>query len=185
MTTNKLSEYFERHKDRLQVAWFLVFGLAALAVQLVSRVICDLVFQSMDGTVSVWPFPSQTLGSFLAFLISNILAKVVSYATNRKKTFQANNDLCFSVIVYVVLVVTLIVIETIIGTPIQNWLYTLLGGSFDAAKQATATAMSPGLYQVCGVASQLIYGIGDAVIVFFMDKYLIMKKTDETSKMNK
>ncbi|MCD8382185.1 MAG: hypothetical protein LUC30_04615 [Clostridiales bacterium] len=178
MTANKASDYFERHKSQLQVVWFLVFGLAALIVQLGSRVVCDIAFQGMDDTVDIWPFPSQTLGSFLAFLISNTLAKVISYVTNRKKTFQANNNLCFSVIVYIVLVVALIVIETIIGTPMQNGLYVLLGGSFSGSAQATASAQSPVLYQTCGVVSQLIYGIGDAVIVFLMDKYLIMRRTN-------
>ncbi|MCD8005218.1 MAG: hypothetical protein LUE91_06140 [Oscillospiraceae bacterium] len=178
MPANKLTCYFEQHKSQLQVVWFLIFGLAAMIAQLGSRIACDIAFQGMDSTVSIWPFPSQTLGSFLAFLISNTLAKVISYVTNRKKTFQANNNLCFSVIIYIVLVVALIVIETIIGTPMQNGLYVLLGGGFAGTVQATASAQSPVLYQACGVASQLIYGIGDAVIVFFMDKYLIMRKTD-------
>ncbi|MCD7956558.1 MAG: hypothetical protein LUG93_12620 [Lachnospiraceae bacterium] len=149
----------------------------ALIVQLGSRIVCDIAFQGMKSTVSIWPFPTQTLGSFLAFLISNTLAKVISYITNRKKTFQANNNLCLSVVIYIILVVALIIIETIIGTPIQNGLYVLLGGEFSGMIQATASARSAVLYQACGVASQLIYGIGDSVIVFFMDKYLIMKKT--------
>lgn len=178
MASNKLTSYFEQHKSQLQVVWFLIFGLAALIVQLGSRIACDIAFQSMDSTVNIWPFPSQTLGSFLAFLISNTLAKVISYVTNRKKTFQANNNLCLSVVIYIVLVVALIIVETVIGTPLQNGLYVLLGGTFAGTIQATASAQSQVLYQACGVTSQLLYGIGDAVIVFFMDKYLIMKKTD-------
>ncbi len=178
----KWSEYFKRHKSGLQVVWFLVFGLAALAVQLGSRIICDIAFQNMERTVSIWPFPTQTLGSFLAFLISNTLAKAISYITNRKKTFGANNNLCFSVVIYVLLVVALILVETIIGTPLQNGLYLLFGGNFTGEALTTATALSSVWYQVCGVASQLLYGIGDAVIVFLMDKYLIMKKTEESPK---
>ncbi|MCD7807244.1 MAG: hypothetical protein LUH19_07885, partial [Lachnospiraceae bacterium] len=170
MTLNKLREYFEQHKSQLQVAWFLVFGLAALAIQLGSRIVCDVAFQNMSVMVDIWPFPSQTLGSFLAFLVSNTLAKIISYVTNRKKTFHANNSLCFSVVVYIVLVIVLIVVETIIGTPMQNGLYVLLGGGFSGMTQATAFALSPVLYQACGIVSQLIYGIGDAVIVFLMDK---------------
>ncbi|MCD7956085.1 MAG: hypothetical protein LUG93_10135 [Lachnospiraceae bacterium] len=178
MTKSRPGEYFERHKSQLQVAWFLVFGLVALIVQLGARIVCDIAFQGMERTVEIWPFPSQTLGSFLAFLVSNTLAKLISYVTNRKKTFQANNNLCLSVVIYIILVIALVIIETIIGTPIQNGLYVLLGGNFAGTIQATASAKSPVLYQTCGVASQLIYGIGDSVIVFFMDKYLIMKKTD-------
>lgn len=179
MAANKWGEYFERHKSQLQAVWFLIFGLAALIVQLGSRVIFDIAFQGMEDTVNIWPFPAQSLGSFLAFLISNTLAKVISYITNRKKTFQANNNICVSIVIYVVMVVVLILIETIIGTPLQNGLYVLFGGDFLDEAQSTASALSPVLYQVCGVASQLLYGIGDAVIVFFMDKYLIMKRHPE------
>ncbi len=178
MTGNKVSAYFEKHKSQLQVVWFLVFGLGALIAQLGSWIICDVAFQSLESTVNIWPFPAQTLGSFLAFLISNIIAKVISYVTNRKKTFKANNNIYFSVVIYVVLVVVLIIVETIIGTPLQNGLYTLFGGEFTSSVSSTANADSQVLYQVCGVVSQLLYGIGDAVIVFFMDKYLIMKSTD-------
>ncbi|MCD8325173.1 MAG: hypothetical protein LUC90_00370 [Lachnospiraceae bacterium] len=182
MAVNKWSKYFERHKSQLQAAWFLIFGLAALIVQLGSRVIFDIAFQGMEDTVNIWPFPAQTFGSFLAFLISNTLAKVISYVTNRKKTFAANNNICVSIVIYVVMVAALIVIETIIGTPLQNGLYVLFGGDFLDEAQSTASALSPVMYQVCGVASQLLYGIGDAVIVFFMDKYLIMRRHPDPDK---
>ncbi len=173
---NKISEYFNSHKSQLQVAWFLLFGLCALIAQLVSRIVCDIVFQNLVNTITIWPFPSQTLGSFLAFLISNIIAKVISFITNRKKTFQANNNIYLSIILYVILVVVLIIVETIIGTPLQNALYTIAGGRFISDTQASVNATSQVLYQICGVVSQLIYGIGDAIIVFFMDKYIIMKR---------
>ncbi|MCD8027264.1 MAG: hypothetical protein LUF02_01055 [Erysipelotrichaceae bacterium] len=173
---NKLNVYFNAHKSQLQVAWFLVFGLCALIAQLVSRIICDIIFQNLTNTITIWPFPSQTLGSFLAFLVSNIIAKVISFITNRKKTFQANNNIYLSIILYVILVVILIIVETIIGTPLQNAIYTMIGGSFINSIQATMNASSQFLYQICGVVSQLIYGIGDAIIVFFMDKYIIMRK---------
>ncbi len=177
MNKRSLQTYFGKHESQLQVAWFLIFGLLALIVQLGSRIICDIMLRDLTRTVTIWPFPTQALGSFLAFLFSNILAKVISYITNRKKTFQADNNIYFSVIVYIVVVVSLIIIETIIGTPLQNIIYSFLGGTFSGTAQTTAAAVSPALYQVCGVASQLIYGIGDAVIIFFMDKYVIMRRT--------
>ena len=69
MNADKFKDYFDRHKSQLQVAWFLVFGLDALIVQLLSRIICDIAFQGLDSAVNIWPFPAQTLGSFLAFLL--------------------------------------------------------------------------------------------------------------------
>ncbi len=167
--------YFNRHKTQLQVVWFLIFGLICLLAQLGSRAICDLAFQNLTTTVNIWPFSSQSLGSFLAFLISNIIAKAISFITNRKKTFKARGNVYISIVIYVVVVIALIIIETIIGTPIQNGLYTLFGGTYVGDALSTSTVNSQGLYQTCGIISQMLYGIGDAIIIFFLDKYLIMK----------
>lgn len=165
--------YFTRHKNQRQVVFFLLFSFFALIAQLLSRIICDMAFQNLTLTVSLPPFPEQALGSLFAFLISNIIAKALSFILNRKNTFKASNNLAFSITIYVIMVVILIVVETAIGTPLQNGLYMLFGGTFDGA-HTTSAANSPTLYQICGTISQLIYGIADAVIVFFMDKYVIM-----------
>ncbi len=154
----------------------MFFSLFALIAQLLSRLICDLAFQNLTTIISLPPFPEQALGSFLAFLVSNIIAKALSFILNRKNTFKASNNLAFSVTVYIIMVVVLILAETAIGTPLQNGLYMLFGGTFNGA-HTTSAANSLALYQTCGTISQLIYGIADAVIVFFMDKYVIMRNT--------
>ncbi len=179
---NSEESYFTRHKNQRQVVFFLFFSFFAMIAQLLSRIICDLAFQNLITIISLPPFPEQALGSFLAFLVSNIIAKALSFILNRKNTFKASNNLAFSVTVYVIMVVVLILVETAIGTPLQNGLYMLFGGTFDGA-HTTSAANSPALYQACGTISQLIYGIADAVIVFFMDKYVIMrKKRDNENK---
>lgn len=157
------------------VLFFIFSSLAALA-QYLSRFLFDLSFKNLAGFVDVWPFPRQATGSFLAFLFSNIIAKVLSYVLNRKKTFKADNDVTKSMGIYLVMVILLIVIESIIGTPLQNWLYVLFGGAQSGTYLSTATALDPALYQICGTLSPMLYGIGDFLIVFFMDKYVIMKK---------
>ena len=120
----------------------------------------------------------QALGSLLAFLLSNIIAKVLSYILNRKKTFKADNNVASSLAIYIVMVVLLIIVETIIGTPLQNWIYALLGGTYEGQSLTTATVSDQVLYQICGTLSPMLYGIGDCVIVFLMDKYVIMKRSE-------
>ena len=170
-----------KNENLKQVVLFVFFSTAAALAQLSSRVIIDLILKNVNQTVNIWPFGEQAMGSFIAFLVSNIIAKVISYVTNRKTTFKANNNPVRSAIIYVIMVVALIIIETIIGTPLQNGIYGLLGGTFTGAQLTTATADNPTLYQICGIASQAIYGFGDGLIVFFMDKYVIMRN-DEKKK---
>ena len=163
-------------EEKIQALLFLFFSALASVVLVVSRIVLDLLLKGLSDPVRIWPFPSQALGSFIAFLVSNALAKYVSYITNRNKTFDANNNVAASVTIYIIMVVVLTIIETIIGTPLQNWFYTLMGGAVESGQVlSTATASNGFLYQICGILSQATYGFGDMIIVFFMDKYVIMR----------
>lgn len=182
MLSEKIKKYFADHPAHRQIALFLVFSFAALCSQLLSRLILDLALKNVSQSVSIWPFQQQALGSLLAFLVSNIIAKTVSYITNRKKTFAADNNVSASVVIYIVTVTVLIIVETVIGTPIQNWLYLLFGGTYAGAQLTTANAAVPWLYQLCGTLSQMLYGIGDMVIIFVMDKYVIMARSKKSAE---
>lgn len=173
--TNETIEKIKGNKNIFQLILFVAFSSIAAIAQLGSRVIIDLLLKNLTQTVEIWPFGKQALGSFIAFLVSNIIAKVISYVTNRKTTFKATNNAVSSAVIYTVMVVALIIIETIIGTPLQNGLYGLLGGEFSGAELNTSSALSPSLYQICGVGAQAIYGFFDGIIVFLMDKYVIMR----------
>ncbi|MDO4939708.1 MAG: hypothetical protein Q4E54_07085 [Lachnospiraceae bacterium] len=175
----------EKNKDLKQVVLFVMFSSIAAVAQLVSRAVIDILLKNLTQMVEVWPFGRQALGSFIAFLVSNIIAKVVSYVTNRKTTFKANNNKVRSAIIYTIMVVLLIIIETVIGTPLQNGLYNILGGTFTGSELTTASADKQTLYQICGMLSQAIYGFGDGLIVFFMDKYVIMRNDDISDKVSK
>lgn len=186
--TNETIEKLKGNKNIFQLILFVAFSSIAAIAQLGSRVIIDLLLKNLTQTVEIWPFGKQALGSFIAFLVSNIIAKVISYVTNRKTTFKATNNAVSSAVIYTVMVVALIIIETIIGTPLQNGLYGLLGGEFSGAELTTSSALSPSLYQICGVAAQAIYGFFDGIIVFLMDKYVIMRNdtpTDSNTTDNK
>ncbi len=171
-----LKEKVLEYPSLTQFALFVQFSFVALLAQVLSRILCDLLFAPLNRTVVIPPFPEQALGSFLAFAVSNIIAKALSYFMNRKKTFGAGNNLTVSIILYIVLVVALIIIETVIGTPIQNMLYRWFGGGWTGDALTTASVTDGTLYQICGTLSQMLYGIGDGLIVFAADKYVIMRK---------
>lgn len=162
-----------------EIVLFALFSGLAGFLQASSRLIFDLLFKGMSNTVNIWPFGEQALGSFIAFLLSNVIGKGVSYITNRKTTFKANNNGAISLCIYVVLVVILTILETIVGTPLQNAIYTLLGGTYTGAALTTQSVNNQLFYQISGMISQAIYGTADAIIIFFMDKYIIMKRTDK------
>lgn len=180
----KIKKYLDKHKTLYQFIFFNIVSFIATIVLLSSRLFLDLCFAPIDTIVDIWPFGTQALGSLLAFLISNTLSKLLSYIGNRKKTFTANNNLAISVIIYIAVVLLLTLLETIIGTPIQNWLYELFGGTYTGIELTTASVVDRQLYQVCGTLSPLIYGIGDMAIMFVLDKFVIMtKRTKEPNQI--
>ena len=156
----------------VQFVWFIVMSLIAFALQMIIAQFGDELFalcgidnamQEIDGKeVPVNPFitiglDSFTLAGFIAYLVANIVAKVISYILNRKKTFAAVNNLAFSFSVYVIMCVALIVAETFIAVPIQNF-WIGIGVPADAA----------------GMVTVITYSIPDFLIVFLMEKFVIM-----------
>ena len=179
MSFQKIRDYLDKHRTKREVVYFMGFGFFALVAELLVRFVCDISLQNLDYMLEIWPFPEQALGSFLAFLLSNIVAKAISFVLNRKKTFKANNSAAKSLLIYISVCVVLLIIETIIGTPLQNKLYILFGGGYDELDFSTESALKPALYQLCGTLSQLIYCAGDSLIMFFMNKYVIMKRKEQ------
>lgn len=175
----RIHAHLRRNKTERQFVLFMFYGFFALIAELLARFGCDIAFKKLDFMLNIWPFPEQALGSFLAFMISNLLAKTISYVLNRKKTFQANNSAIWSGTVYALLCLVLLIIETIVGTPLQNKLYFLFGGRYNDPDFSTVSALRPGLYQLCGTLSQIIYCSVDSVIMFVMNKYVIMKRHGE------
>jgi len=160
---------------------FTIVGQTALFTQIFSRLGLDLLLKNLTNPVTIAPFPSQALGSFLAFFISNVICKTVAYFLNRKATFHADNNAVFSAVVYTVMMVIMLVLETIAGTPIQNAFYRLFKGQWTGSSLSTSTVLEPGLYQICGTLSIMACGLVDSIIVFFMDKFVIMKSSGHSS----
>ena len=156
----------------VQFVWFIVMSLVAFALQMIIAQFGDELFalfgidnamQEIDGKkVPVNPFitiglDSFTLAGFIAYLVANIVAKVISYILNRKKTFAAVNNLAFSFSVYVIMCVALIVAETFIAVPIQNfWIGIGVPESW------------------AGMVTVITYSIPDFLIVFLMEKFVNM-----------
>lgn len=145
----------------VQFIWFIVMSLIAFALQMIIAQFGDdllaLCGVANEGEFIKVGLDSLTLAGFIAYLVANIVAKVISYILNRKKTFAAVNNLAFSFTVYVIMCVALIVAETFIAAPIQNfWIGIGVPESW------------------AGMVTVITYSIPDFLIVFLMEKFVIM-----------
>lgn len=175
---SRVKSYFKTHPGEREVFFYLIITFLAFLCDLLTRFAVDMLLSGWKDVVKIWIFPPQAAGTLIAFLCANIVAKVVSYILNRKTTFQANNSRLFSIISYTIMCVSFIIIETIIGAPLQNGLYTAFGGQYSGSVLTTTSALWPARYQLCGSLSQIIYGLADFIAAFFLDKYIIMRRED-------
>lgn len=101
-------------------------------------------------------------GLFVAFLVSAVLAEIVSFLVNRKATFNANNNLAKSALMYAVLVVFIICMKT--------WVVTVLTAFVSGYTQ------SPLLIEWIPKLASMVIAFA---IIFPMNKFVIMRHTDE------
>ena len=94
-------------------------------------------------------------------LVSKCIAEIISFTINRKKTFNANNNIVFSAIAYVLTVIALILFTT--------WMAGALGD-----------AIGPHIGADWGnTISKLLGSFISWVVMFLMDKFVIMRKIDK------
>ena len=160
----KMATYIKEHKTMLQAILFMLFSCLAFVAQLGTQALFDWALKDVSQTVKVWPFPEQALGTLISFLVANVVAKVISFVMNRKKTFDANNNKIFSAVTYTIMVVTLIIVETLVGEPLANALNTASNGVLGSWASTLAI---------------IIYSIPDFIIVFLMDKFVIMRHKEK------
>lgn len=160
-----MAEEKKQKSTFLQFILFIVMSLVAFVVQIVivqfGPELLELCGVDATKEFTAWIFGNYTMAAFISFLVGNVAAKVISYILNRKKTFGAVNNLVFSMTVYVIMCVALIIAETLIGEPLAN-----------AYKKLFASI--PALVEWAPTLSMITYSIADFLIVFLMEKFVIM-----------
>lgn len=156
----------------LQLVLFIGLSIIACVVQMLICNFGDDLITLMNADFShkivcTGTIFQQECGMFIAFLIGNTVAKLLSYFLNRKATFGARKNLAFSLTVYIIMCVLLIVAETAIGAPLAQALYkTALGPALD-----NSIGDGAGWCNILGI---IIYSCADLIIVFVMNKFVIM-----------
>ena len=160
-----MAEEKKQKSTFMQLVLFILMSLVAFAAQMLIGTFGDKLLalcgvDNVNKTIKLG-IESYTMAGVIAYAIANIVAKVVSYILNRKKTFNAVNNLVFSMTVYIIMCVVLIVVETIIAGPLADAYYKWLS-QYGVA------------YELCKTISMITYSIVDFAIVFLMEKFVIM-----------
>ncbi len=113
-------------------------------------------------------FGYPTTSDFIGFLIGSIVGQVLTFILNRKKTFNCTNNIVISGIMYVILAVTIIFVQTLLGSAIMT-----------ACMGAKPVAQTEFLYQIYNLTGQAVGGITALVMSFLGNKFLVMRNWGE------
>lgn len=153
----------------LQLVLFIALSIIACVVQMLIINYLPLAIKD-DREIQAWIF-TQPLNSLIGFLIGNVVAKLLSYFLNRKATFGARKHFAFSMTVYVILCVVLIIVETLIGEPLKQAYLGVLG---DPIRNCGIAFFANDPEGWCKILSIITYSCADLIIVFIMNKLVIM-----------
>lgn len=124
----KLWDWIKAHENIRQMVYFIGFSLICFAVEYITFTIINESCKAAGGA-AVRPFDwflfhydssAAGVGGFAAFLVSNIIAQICTFVLNRKKTFKATNNVVISGIMYAILVVIIILLNTYLGGVITD-----------------------------------------------------------------
>ncbi len=165
---NKVKEWLKAHESMMQIVKFILISLIAFVTEFAVMYALQYGLKNVCGQedFSWWIFyydaeSSFGLAGFIAIVVSKAIAEVISFIINRKKNFEADNNIVFSAVVYVITVVGLFIFTT--------WLTGII---------SNAMGVGEGMGVTIG---KMIGSVISFVVIFIMDKFVIMTK----KKVNK
>lgn len=168
----KLKALLQSNQNLFQLIKFTLISCIAAVVELASVNLLGLLLKPLSQPVHWFIFRYTAedggLGCMIAFLVSTTLAQIVSYITNRKATFHADNNRFFAVSAYIIMVVCIILFQTWAGPAIT-----------------IALNKSISNYALCLNISKFSLMTVTFVFVFLMDKFVIMRKAKNNGEAEK
>lgn len=181
----KLVDKIKSNEDVRQMVVFTLFSFICGGSQLIITLVLPALLKlapetsvlnqkfygfDLGALKDVFGYP--TTSDFIGFLIGSIVGQVLTFVLNRKKTFNCTNNVIISGIMYVILAVTIIFVQTLLGSAIMT-----------ACMGAKPVAQTEFLYQIYNLTGQAVGGITALVMSFVGNKFLVMRNWGE--KKNK
>lgn len=170
----KVKVWLKEHKNILQIIKFIGISLIAFVVEYVVFLALQYGLANVCGQEDFSWFlfeykggkaGAYGLAGFIAFLVSKCIAEVISFTINRKKNFEADNNLIFSIVTYVITIIGIILLSTWLGGALSNVLGPKIGADW------------------ANLIGKFLGSFISFIIVFIMDKFVIMtKKGDKKAK---
>jgi len=157
-------------KGLIQALKFILVSLLASAIQLI---LVNALYFAMRGWTAPLPtflagiFTEQTMGAghanwgyVLPFFLSNLIANIVAYIQNKKRTFKSDAPKR-NFVIYIVVLFCLILFST--------WLQGVVAGKLLATENQLLQKLAPTIAMACAGTLQMI-------ILFPLEKFVLLKE---------
>lgn len=175
-----LIEYIKTHEDLRQMVLFVLFSFLCGASQMVTQFVLKYVIGAFNAEPFSWFIfiynTEKGLAEFIGFVCGAVIGQVMTFVLNRKKTFKATNNVVVSGIMYAIIAVGIIILQTYLGGVVT-------GACKDAAL-ANGTNTEGFIGLLITLTGMVVGGIAALVLSFLGNKYLVMRdwgKKKETS----
>ena len=163
----------EGSKTLWQAVKFMLVSLLASAIQLI---LVNVLYFGLRGWTAPLPaflaaiFSEQTVGTghsnwgyVLPFFLSNLIANIVAYIQNKKRTFKSDAPKR-NFVIYLVVLFCLILFST--------WFQGFVAGKLLASENQTLQNLAPTIAMACAGTLQMI-------VLFPLEKFVLLKEKND------
>lgn len=179
-----LINYIKSHEELRQMVMFFLFSLLCAASQTITQFVLKYAIGAANDAPFSWflfDYPQEKgLAEFIGFVCGAVIGQVMTFVLNRKKTFKATNNVVIAGIMYAIIAIGIILLQTYLGAVITR------SCTAAAVKNGTSTEGIIGLLiTITGMAAG---GLSALILSFLGNKYLVMrnwgkkKTTDENTE---
>ncbi|MDD4316584.1 MAG: hypothetical protein PHC84_05445, partial [Clostridia bacterium] len=112
--------------------------------------------------VFVYPTAAGGIGAFIAFVVSSVIGQALKFITNFKKTFKSTNNIMISAIGFSIMAIIIVVgLNLYVGGLLNKELCKVIDNA-----------------DIAGVIAKLIAQVAGFLLIFPVNKYILMRKKD-------
>lgn len=163
----KFFDYLKAHEDIRQMVFFFMFSIICGVSQMIITYALSAGLKleaHLGGTRLDWfVFHYATQAEFVGFLVGSFVGQVLTFVLNRKKTFNVPDYVALRAVMYTIMAVLIIIMQTALG-----------GAVTDACWSAKPDA-NGFLDFVFNLTGQAVAGIAALVVNFLGNKFFVMR----------
>ena len=162
----KAVEYINSHEDVRQMVFFFMFSiLCGLSQMIVTYALSAglKLASTLAGNFEWFVFKFDTTAEFIGFLIGSVVGQVLTFVLNRKKTFNRPDYLALRAIMYAVMAMIIIIMQTYLGGVVTSACY---------GAKPDADGFLELLFNLTG---QAVAGIAALIVNFLGNKFFVMR----------